>query len=190
MSGQDTTDWARGLARINAWPSAALRARLTNCCGAARWVDQMAARAPWADVSSLLQQAEQIFATLEETDWLQAFSCHPKIGDVDSIRRKYAAQATWSLQEQQGVHGASEAVLLGLAQGNADYEAKFGFLFLVCATGKTAEQMLALLNQRLLHDRATELRVAATEQSKITALRLHKWLAEAAQEPQAGDHAR
>lgn len=182
----DGAQAARGLERIRTWPLASLRARLTTCCGSARWVDGMLAQWPFADVSTLLQAAESIWWSLDEADWLQAFACHPKIGDVDSIRRKYAAQATWSLQEQGGVHGASEAVLHGLAQGNAAYEAKFGFIFLVCATGKTADQMLALLAQRLPQDRPTELRVAAGEQAKITALRLHKWLAEAAQEPEAG----
>lgn len=138
----------------------------------------------------MLRDAEAIWWDLDESDWLQAFAAHPKIGDVESIRRKYAAQATWSLQEQTGVHGASEAVLQGLAAGNAAYEAKFGFIFLVCATGKSAAELLAILTARLPADRASELRVAASEQAKITALRLRKWLTEAAQATETGDPSR
>lgn len=186
MSAQPEPDSqvaARGLLSLRTWPAATLRARLLTCCGSTRWADAMLAQHPFADVAALLRAAETCWWGLGEADWLQAFSCHPKIGDIDSIRRKYAAQASWSLQEQGGVQGAEEAVLQGLAQGNADYASKFGFIFLVCATGKSAAELLAILRARLPQDRATELRVAAGEQQKITALRLHKWLAEAAQEP-------
>lgn len=176
----------QGLAAIRTWPIERQQARLLTCCGSSRWVQGMLSMQPFSDVETLLRQADAIWWQLDEADWLQAFACHPKIGDIESIRRKYAAQAGWSLQEQQGVQGASEAVLRGLADGNAAYDAKFGFLFLVCATGKTAEQMLEILNTRLPNDRATEVRVAAGEQAKITALRLHKWLQEAAQEQESG----
>lgn len=193
MSAQQAPhdEWlAQGLQALRARPIETLRAQLTTCCGAARWVDRMLARHPFADVSTMLRDAESIWWDLDESDWLQAFAAHPKIGDVESIRRKYAAQATWSLQEQTGVRGASEAVLQGLAAGNAAYEAKFGFIFLVCATGKSAAELLAILTARLPADRASELRVAAGEQAKITALRLRKWLTEAAQATETGDPSR
>jgi 2-oxo-4-hydroxy-4-carboxy-5-ureidoimidazoline decarboxylase len=111
-----------------------------------------------------------------EADWREAFTHHPRIGDVSKLREKFASTATWSSQEQKGVSGASEETIQALAQGNRAYEEKFGFIFLVCATGKSAEEMLALLRERMPNDAAAELRIAAGEQAKITRIRLEKLL--------------
>ena len=97
---------------------------------------------------------------------------HPKIGDRESLRARFPATHELSAREQSGINGATEEVLTALADGNRAYEDKFGFIFIVCATGKRADEMLALLRARLGHDRATELRIAAEEQARITAIRL------------------
>ena len=112
-------------------------------------------------------------------DWREAFAHHPKIGDVESLRRKFASTSVWTAGEQSGVVGAEEAVLTALAEGNAAYEARFGYIFIVCATGKSAGEMLEILQTRLLSGPRTELRVAAEEQKKITRLRLEKLFATA-----------
>jgi 2-oxo-4-hydroxy-4-carboxy-5-ureidoimidazoline decarboxylase len=147
---------------------------LLRCCGAARWAEQMAARRPFADTSELRRAAEDVWRSLGREDWLEAFRAHPRIGDVEALRQKFAATAAWSAAEQAGVAGAAEATLQTLAEGNRRYEARFGYLFLVCATGKSAAEMLALLEQRLTHEPAQELRIAAAEQEKITLLRLQR----------------
>jgi 2-oxo-4-hydroxy-4-carboxy-5-ureidoimidazoline decarboxylase len=159
---------------INSVDEAAARAMFLRCCGATRWAERMAARRPFACEEKLLAAAEEIWRGLPRQDWLEAFAAHPKIGDLDALRGKFARGAAWSAQEQGGVAGASEATLRALAQGNCDYEARFGHLFIVCASGKTAEEMLALLQQRLHNDPEDELRIAAGEQEKITRLRLQK----------------
>jgi 2-oxo-4-hydroxy-4-carboxy-5-ureidoimidazoline decarboxylase len=149
---------------------------LTRCCGSSRWVAGMLAARPFADEASMLAAADRVWATTGDADWLEAFTHHPKIGDRDSLRQKFASTATWAAHEQSGTSSASEDVLTALAEGNAAYEAQNGFIFIVCATGKTAPEMLALLQARLPNDRETELRIAAGEQHKITRLRLEKWL--------------
>jgi 2-oxo-4-hydroxy-4-carboxy-5-ureidoimidazoline decarboxylase len=150
---------------------------LLRCCGARRWAEQMAARRPYAGGDELLATADAIWQRADRADILEAFSHHPRIGDVDSLRNKFAATADWASGEQAGVQRAGEDVLRGLADGNAAYEKKFGHIFIVCATGKTAPEMLALLRARLPNDPARELAVAAEEQRKITRLRLEKLLA-------------
>jgi 2-oxo-4-hydroxy-4-carboxy-5-ureidoimidazoline decarboxylase len=134
----------------------------------------MTARRPFESADALFAAAEDVWAGLGRDDWLEAFAAHPRIGDIDGLRKKFATTADWSAGEQAGVAGAAEQVLRDLAAGNADYEARFGHTFIVCATGKTAAEMLALLRARLANDPAAELRVAAAEQAKITRLRLEK----------------
>ena len=155
-------------------------AKLRQCCGATRWVAGMMARRPFASVAELLQVADEIWWALGPADWREAFTHHPKIGDLASLRAKFANTQAWAASEQASVREASEAVLTRLAQGNAAYEQKFGYIFIVCATGKRAPEMLALLEQRLHHDPASELKVAAEEQRKITQIRLNKLLDELA----------
>jgi len=133
----------------------------------------MLTRRPFRWQSALLAAAADEWNELTQSDWLEAFSHHPKIGDRESLRSRYPATHDLSEREQAGVTQASDAILDALAEGNLQYEARFGYIFIVCATGKTAEEMLTLLYQRLPNDQDTELRIAAMEQQKITALRLN-----------------
>lgn len=130
------------------------------------------ARRPFRSDARLLFAARNEWFGLSEQDWLEAFSHHPKIGDRSALAARFPATHDLSAKEQAGVGSAGEDVITALAQANEDYVARFGFIFIVCATGKTAEEMLQLLRDRLSNDRATELRRAAEEQAKITALRL------------------
>ena len=169
MAGKDSSVDA-----LNAWDAETLRVHLQRCCGAARWAQRMLAQRPFADWDHVRQAADDVWQALAASDWREAFAHHPKIGDMDSLRAKFAGAPAWSAGEQARVQEASEAVLHALAQGNRAYEAKFGYIFIVCAAGKSAEEMLSLLRQRLPHDPETELRLAAEEQRKITQLRLDK----------------
>ena len=132
---------------------------------------------PYGDERVLVEAAERAFATLAREDWLEAFSHHPRIGDRGALAARFPATAGWSAAEQVGVAEAGEDVLDALLDGNREYEARFGHIFIVCATGKTAPEMLALLRERLPHEPAAELEIAAAEQRKITAIRLEKLLA-------------
>jgi OHCU decarboxylase len=152
----------------------ACRAFLT-CCGARRWAEQMAARRPYADEAQLLDVASKAWNDLAPADWRQAFAAHPQIGAKASPSSKAAA---WSAGEQAGAAGAAGATRMALVDGNRRYLEKFGWIFIVCATGKSADEMLTLLRQRLDNDPAEELRIAAAEQEKITLLRLHKLTAD------------
>jgi 2-oxo-4-hydroxy-4-carboxy-5-ureidoimidazoline decarboxylase len=150
---------------------------LTRCCGAHRWVNRVAHKRPYKDDADLFATADEVWAHMGQEDILEAFQHHPQIGDLDALRKKFATTATWAEGEQSGTASASEAVLQGLADGNRDYLEKFGYIFIVCATGKSAAQMLELLKARLKNDPAHELQVAAAEQAQITRLRLEKMLA-------------
>jgi 2-oxo-4-hydroxy-4-carboxy-5-ureidoimidazoline decarboxylase len=167
--GSTRTD---GWKRLDGLEPAPAQAALERCCGSRSWVELMLARRPFGSREALLRSAREVWFDLQPGDWLEAFSAHPRIGDVEGLRRKFAATRELSEREQAGVSTASDAVLTALAEGNRSYEARFGFIFIVCATGRTADEMLALLRQRLGNDRATELRIAAGEQAKITAIRL------------------
>ncbi len=160
---------------IDAMEREAARAALTRCCGARRWVQAMLDRRPFGTDDALMRAADEVWATMEEADILEAFSHHPRIGaDMDELRKRFQTTSTWSAGEQSGVRSADEATLRALKEGNQEYEARFGFIFIVCATGRSAEEMLALLRARLPNDREDELRIAAGEQAKITKLRLEK----------------
>ena len=148
---------------------------LARCCGAQRWVHRMLTGRPFADDDSVLAAADHAWSTMERADILEAFSHHPRIGaDLASLRAKYASTAGWSLDEQRAALTASESTLLRLAEGNRAYEARFGHIFIVCATGKSADEMLSLLEARLGNPPEQELAIAAAEQHKITRLRLAK----------------
>jgi len=161
---------------INEWSEAEAREAFLRCCGATRWVERMAARRPFASEVDLFAVAEQVWQGLTRDDWLEAFAAHPKIGDLDALRAKFAATGAWPASEQAGVAGAAETTLQALAEKNRHYEDRFGYIFIVCASGKTAAEMLALLEQRLHNDPAEELLLAAGEQAKITRLRLEKFV--------------
>jgi 2-oxo-4-hydroxy-4-carboxy-5-ureidoimidazoline decarboxylase len=157
---------------INAASPEAARELLARACGSSRWVDRMMQRRPFGNDARLLSAARIEWFGLSESDWLEAFAHHPRIGDRESLAARFPATHDLSSREQAGVGGAHADVLAALADGNEKYFARFGFSFIVCATGKTAEEMLQLLRARLPNDRANELRIAAEEQAKITALRL------------------
>lgn len=158
--------------RIDRAPADEARAFLFTCCGSARWVERMMQHRPFGSDAQLLAVARREWLALTPDDWQEAFRHHPKIGDREALRARFPATAELSAREQDGVAGASDATLDALAAGNRAYEDKFGFIFIVCAAGKGADEMLALLRERLAHDRHTEWRTAADEQAKITALRL------------------
>lgn len=147
-----------------------------QCCTSNVWVNAMVAARPYNDKRILANQADSSWKKLTEADYLEAFEGHPQIGNVATLRAKYANTKELASGEQSAVSEASEQVLLDLAKGNVDYLEKFGFIFIVCATGKSAAQMLALLLERLPNNKATELVNAAEEQRKIFHLRLEKLL--------------
>jgi 2-oxo-4-hydroxy-4-carboxy-5-ureidoimidazoline decarboxylase len=134
----------------------------------------MARARPFESEAALLEAAEGIWWGLSKDDWLEAFGSHPRIGDVNTLRARFAATAAWASREQAGVDGAAESVLNDLARGNRQYEERFGYIFIVCATGKTAEEMLEMLRQRLDNNPEAEIKLAAGEQMKITRIRLEK----------------
>ena len=151
------------------------RAALLRCCGAPRWAAWLLTQRPFASTEALFKAAAGVWTQMEKADMLEAFSHHPEIGaDIASLRQRFASTAAWSAAEQAGVAGADDATLEALRDGNVRYREKFGYVFLVCATGKTAAEMLALLRARLAHDADAELQVAAAEQARITRLRLEK----------------
>ena len=134
----------------------------------------MTARRPYQNLDELTLTANEIWWSLEQSDWLEAFRSHPKIGEKKSAETVSEQARKWSGQEQSAVQTATQETLDSLAQLNHRYEAEFGFIFIVCATGKSADEMLALLRQRLQNDIETELPIAAAEQAKITEIRLKK----------------
>ena len=148
------------------------RELLRACCGAPAWIEQMLAARPFASREAALAAARRIWFSLPADAWREAFAHHPRIGDVESLQRKFAPSAHLSRREQSGVNAATPDVLQALLDGNRAYEARFGHIFIVCATGKSAGEMLALLNARLLNTPEEELRIAAEEHAKICGLRL------------------
>jgi 2-oxo-4-hydroxy-4-carboxy-5-ureidoimidazoline decarboxylase len=139
---------------------------LMRCCGSRRWGEAMLALRPFASTAALHSAAERSWAALGRDDLLEAFAHHPRIGA--------SAAAGWAGEEQAGVRTADSETRAALAAANAAYAARFGFIFIVCATGKSAGEMLALLRARLDNDPETELRLAAAEQARITHLRLDR----------------
>jgi 2-oxo-4-hydroxy-4-carboxy-5-ureidoimidazoline decarboxylase len=164
------------LHELNTLPKEQLIEELTKCCGSSVWVNKMLPFFPADDLVELLEDAEEQWFKCSEDDWKEAFSHHPKIGDTDSLKKKFASTAQWASGEQSGVNTASEQTIEALASGNKKYEEKFGYIFIVCATGKSAEQMLEILASRLPNDPKDEIEIAADEQRKITRLRLEKLL--------------
>jgi 2-oxo-4-hydroxy-4-carboxy-5-ureidoimidazoline decarboxylase len=162
---------------LNQLDKDSLREALGRCCGARAWVERLLALFPVENEKVLLHEAEKTWYDCSEVDWREAFEHHPRIGDLDSLKKKFAATAQWAAGEQSGVKIASDGVLTELAAGNAEYEKRFGYIFIVCATGKSAGEMLELLKGRLDHTPGEEIKIAMGEQNKITRLRLEKLLA-------------
>ena len=137
----------------------------------------MLAERPFESGADLSARADQVWWTLDPRDWLEAFHSHPKIGEKKAAAATAKEAQEWSADEQSGMNRSAQATIDALADLNQVYEDKFGFIFIVCASGKSSEEMLAVLRERLENDRDVELRVAAEEQAKITQLRLNKLLA-------------
>ena len=159
---------------LNALPAGEASQEFLKCCGSKRWAEAMTARRPYESIEELTRTANEIWWSLEQSDWLEAFRSHPKIGEKKAAKGVSEEAQKWSGQEQAAVQAASQQTLDSLAKLNHDYEGRFGFIFIVCATGKSAGEMLALLRERLQNDVETELPVAAAEQAKITEIRLKK----------------
>lgn len=165
-------------------------AAFLRSCGSRRWAEAMTHGRPYRDETELSAAAERAFARLDRADWLEAFSHHPRIGERAALAARLPTTpsewppdprgqaAEWASGEQDGVAGAGVDVLDALLQANREYEARFGHIFIVCASGKSAAEMLALLRERLPNDPEAELEIAAAEQRKITAIRLKKLLSE------------
>ena len=164
------------LEELNNAPQETANSTLLSCCGSHRWANKMAVARPFADVSALLDQAEKIWQNLDAQDWLEAFAAHPKIGAKKAASHQTAQSADWSKSEQSGTENADDSVRNELEEANHLYESKFGFIFIVCATGKSAEEMLSLCKQRSNNSETEEIKIAADEQKKITEIRLKKLL--------------
>jgi 2-oxo-4-hydroxy-4-carboxy-5-ureidoimidazoline decarboxylase len=164
------------LAHWNLLPADDAAREIMACCGSAAWAKGVVARRPFADEASLVSASDEVWGTLTTPDWMEAFSRHPRIGERRAPQLASAQSAAWSQQEQQKVATAGEPVQLALAEANREYERRFSNVFIVCATGKSAPEILEILRRRLRNDEAAELREAAEEQRKITNLRLEKWL--------------
>lgn len=150
-------------------------ATLLSCCAAQRWARAIAAQRPYAAADDLFETADRFWATMEEHDWLEAFRAHPRIGEHKAVHAT-PQSAQWSRQEQSAANVAGQNVLNELADGNHRYEELFGFTYIVCAAGKSAEEMLQILRRRMASGRRSELREAAEQQRQITQIRLRKWL--------------
>lgn len=164
------------LADFNSLDKELIFCELEKCCGSSQWIKAMIAARPYASKQLLHEFSDKVWNNLDDEDYLQAFTLHPQIGDIDSLKKKFASTASWAGNEQKGTSLATDEVLTELKNGNDQYLNTFGFIFIVCATGKSAQQMLDLLTARLNNDKITELLNAAAEQNKITHLRLDKLL--------------
>ncbi len=162
------------LIEFNNLPKAEAMQHLFSCCGSRNFVDKMMLHFPFDSEKNLVDTATNTwYNECSETDWRESFTHHPKIGDVKSLTEKFAGK------EQAGVAVATNETIEALAKANADYEAKFGFIFIVCATGKSADEMLLLLNDRLKNNVEEELNIAMGEQQKISIIRFKKLLPDA-----------
>lgn len=166
----------QGIERLNNLPREEAEAELLKCCGSSRWARGVASRRPFRREDELLSAADEIWRGLDARDWLEAFSHHPKIGERRAALGQTGRERAWSAEEQAGMGAADDSARGALAELNREYEERFGHIFIVCATGKTPAEMLALLRARLPNERGAELRVAAEEQRRITRLRLRKLL--------------
>jgi 2-oxo-4-hydroxy-4-carboxy-5-ureidoimidazoline decarboxylase len=157
---------------IDAAPPDRARTILRVCCGSARWIERMLAERPFGSTERALRLARDEWFSLEPSDWQEAFAHHPRIGDLESLRERFPASGSISRTEQAGVTAADAATLAALLEGNRAYEARFGYIFIVCASGRSAAEMLGVLRGRLNNDPGEEIRIAAGEHAKICERRL------------------
>jgi 2-oxo-4-hydroxy-4-carboxy-5-ureidoimidazoline decarboxylase len=149
------------------------RELLLQCCGSPAWVDKMVHMPAAEDLVDLFEEAEENWYLCTEKDWKEAFTHHPRIGDKEALRKKFASDP-FAGKEQSSINAEGEEVLEQLAEANRVYEQRFGYIFIVCATGKSAVEMLAALNERITNSPEEEIQIAMEEQLKITRLRLEK----------------
>ncbi len=181
-------DGDRALRWLNRASVGDATAALSRCCGARRWVQQMVAARPFASRTHLHGHADHAWWHLGDGDWLEAFTHHPRIGaSAAALRERFGETADWASGEQSSVAAASEATIAALAAANTAYDDRYGYIFIVCASGLSASQMLDKLNARMHNSADDELRIAAGEQARITALRLNKLLDEHSAPTDRGD---
>lgn len=164
------------LEELNHLPVLEAQEEFMKCCGSTNWAKKVTSKRPFSTQKELLIYADKAWVGCNEQDGLEAFSHHPKIGDLKQLEKKFPNTSQWSGNEQKSIKTASKEILESLAQLNAEYENKFGFIFIVCATGKSAWEMLELLKARSSNARDTEIRIAMEEQGKITQIRLNELL--------------
>lgn len=164
------------LEELNRLPEKEAMADLARCCGSSVWVEQMVKRRPFESEEKLIEAGKDVWFACSRNDWLEAFSHHPKIGDVGSLERKFNATQEWAGEEQGSLASARQDMLEKLARLNKTYEARFGYIFIVCATGKSVEEMLEIIELRLKNNPYDEIKIAASEQNRIIKLRLKKLL--------------
>lgn len=161
----------------NAMTADAASEAILPCCGSRAWAHGLAARRPLGTLPELLAASDAAWWSLPEADWREAFDSHPRIGEQQAVRHATDASLAWSAGEQPAAELSDADAKTKLAEGNRAYEAKFGRIFIVCATGKTAQEMLAILSRRVHNTPEAELQEAAEQQREITHIRLRKWLA-------------
>lgn len=168
------------LTRWNRLPVDEAMQAILPCCASKAWAQEMVARRPFADEAALVAVSNETWRGLAQSDWVEAFQSHPRIGESRPFspgpRSQTAQSVEWSAQEQRDVSDAEAAVKIALADANREYERRFNRIFIVCATGKSAADILESLQRRLNNDSETEFREAAEQQRQITELRLRKWL--------------
>lgn len=150
-----------------------IKEELIKCCGSENWVNQMYDQWKFISNENLFETSEKIWFSLKKEDWLEAFKHHPKIGNIDSLKEKYSVSKDLAKSEQAGVSTASLETLTELSEYNSDYEKKFGYIFIVCATGKSAEEMLSIIKKRMKNEPEDEIQIAMREQNEITKIRLN-----------------
>ena len=165
---------AAALTQINALDTPEAHAVLGDFCGAPAWTGRMAAARPFATADAIFAAADAAGDDLTDDDWREAFRHHPRIGERHAERGISAGATGMSSQEQARVDGAAEAERAALAEANREYESRFGHVFIVCAAGRSAGEILSMLRERMRNDPASELRVAAGEQKRITRLRMER----------------
>jgi 2-oxo-4-hydroxy-4-carboxy-5-ureidoimidazoline decarboxylase len=164
------------LGRWNALPSEEAAAEILPCCGSKTWANQMVAQRPIVDEAALLTACDLACKALSEPDWLEAFRTHPRIGETSTPVTTSAQSAAWSREEQRNVESNNDDVKMLMTEGNRAYEQRFHRTFIICATGKSAPEILESVRRRLRNDDTTELYEAAEQQRQIARLRLQKWL--------------
>ncbi len=161
---------------FNKLPVNKVKEELLKCCGSNRWASIVMEAFPFKDADDLKLSSDKAWYICGEDDWREAFSHHPKIGQKIADEKKFASTEKWAVKEQSGIKTASTETLTDFHRLNEEYEKKFGFIFIVCATGKTSEEMLAILKKRMPNELHNEIRIAANEQNKITRLRIDKMI--------------